>query len=228
VSSARRIRGAGLAPVVLLLLGCAGQDDTDRRIEGGGVLAEGWSARLDDPGADLGQVRFVADRGGFAATNGPNVILWRPDQRAEDSYTLSCEVAHVDSHEHPHGAGLVFGGTELDGADPRYSYFLVHEAGQYLVKRRDGEETAALAPWTVHDAIQRRDGDRPARNRLEVAVDEATVAFRINGAEVFRTPRGTLHVDGIYGFRLVHNLDVRFEDLRLRAAQPGPSGGEGR
>jgi hypothetical protein len=49
---------SALLGAALALAACGGADgDPDRRIEGGGTIAAGWSARLDEADADLGQVR---------------------------------------------------------------------------------------------------------------------------------------------------------------------------
>jgi hypothetical protein len=44
-----------------------------------------------------------------------------------------------------------------------------------------------------------------------VAGDE--VVFKVNGAEVKRLPKSKLHTDGMYGFRIGHNLDVDVDQL---------------
>jgi hypothetical protein len=207
--------------VVAIAGGCAAEADPDRQIADGGVIAAGWSARLDDAQARLDDVRLVADEGGLSGRNGPNVTFWRADERAAPPYTLRCEVVHLDSHEHPHGAGLVFGGQAMTGEDVRYTYFLVQEAGKFLIKRRDdSQSTMPVTSWTAHDAIQVRDGEKAARNRLEVEVAVDTTTFRVNGATVYSTPTASLHVAGQYGLRMVHNLEVRFEGLEVVPSTP--------
>ena len=38
--------------------------------------------------------------------------------------------------------GLFIGGENLEGDDQRYSYFIIRENNQFLVKQRDGGETS--------------------------------------------------------------------------------------
>ncbi|MGA0870757.1 MAG: hypothetical protein ACO4CT_00980 [Planctomycetota bacterium] len=217
---------ARVLPLALLLLlvaaGCTPDADPDRRIADGGVLADGWSLRLDEPTASPSDVRLTADGDALVGRNGPNVTFWRSGaEAATPPYTLRCEVVHMDSHEHPHGAGLVFGGTDMTGEGVRYTYFLVQEAGKFLIKRRDdAEQTMPVTSWTAHDAIRTRDGDTPAHNLLEVEVAIETTTFRVNGQTVYTTPTSSLHAAGRFGLRMVHNLDVRFERFEISGAGP--------
>ncbi len=219
-----RLRGMGRIPSAAMILalsavGCSESADPDRRIADGGVLADGWSARLDEPDARFADVRLTAEGNTLVGRNGPNVTFWRPDTEVTPPYTLRCEVVHLDSHEHPHGAGLVFGGSDMTGEGVRYTYFLVQEAGKFLIKRRDdAEQTMPITSWTAHDAIRTRDGDAPARNLLEVDDATETTTFRVNGETVYTTPTASLHAAGQYGLRMVHSLDVRFVDLELVGA----------
>lgn len=211
-----RLRFRAAFGLLALTLGCGSEPDADRRIADGGVIAAGWSARLDDANASFADVRLAEEGEVLVGRNGPNVTFWRPAESISPPYTLRCEVLHVDSHEHPHGAGLVFGGQDMTGEGVRYTYFLVQEAGKYLIKRRDdAEKTMPVTSWTAHDAIEARDGDAPARNRLEVEVGTESTQFRINGETVYSTPTSSLHVTGQYGLRMVHNLDVRFSGLSV-------------
>ncbi len=202
-----------LAPLLCLLstAACTEQADPDRAVAAGGLFVPGWQARFDDPAATSQDVRFAAapDDDGYEATIGPNVVLWHPQALAEGSYRLKARVTHVDSHEHPHGAGLLFGGLDLAGNDQRYTYFLVRGDGQFLVKLRSGADTADLAPWTAHPAIRAEDPEGIASNELAVEVGASDTRFLVNGQEVFRCPTVRIPTDGNYGFRAVHDLDLR-------------------
>ncbi|MGA0060677.1 MAG: hypothetical protein ACO3RU_13920 [Planctomycetota bacterium] len=70
---------ARVLPLALLRLlvaaGCTPDADPDRRIADGGVLADGWSLRLDEPTASPSDVRLTADGDARVGRNGPNVTF---------------------------------------------------------------------------------------------------------------------------------------------------------
>lgn len=214
---------SGLA--VVLLAACAAEgrgpgasdaaSDPDRSVAGGGVFVDGWATRFDDPAATRDQIRFVREGADYRVSVGPNVVLWHPQSRAERPYRLSVDVAHLDSLLHDHGAGLVFGARDLDGAGIAYTYFLVHGGGKFLIKRRDGDETTEIVPFTAHGAVYGPGPDGITNNRLAVEVGAQQTRFLVNDVEVHKAPNDALHVDGVYGFRLVHNLEIRFANLAL-------------
>ena len=56
---------------------------------------------------------------------------------------------------HTNYYGLVFGGNALDGPSQTYTYFVVAQNGQFLIKQRNGEQTTDVQR---HHG-QRRDQD---------------------------------------------------------------------
>ena len=82
------------------------------------------------------------------------------------------------------------------------------------MKVRAGADTADLAPWTAHPAIRAEDSQGVASNELMVEVGEAETRFLVNGAEVFRCPTQRIPTDGHFGYRAVHNLDLRLGTIR--------------
>ena len=79
-----------------------------------------------------------------------------------------------------------------------------------LIKTRAGGETLDVLNWTEHEAVAPEGKDGITRNRLAVEARAEDVRFLVNGVEVHRGKRGSLAVDGQYGFRLVHDLHVKF------------------
>ncbi len=176
-------------------------------------IAPGWHFRLDAVNnSESEQVRFVEEDGGFLASNGPNVVFFRPDNTVRGRYSLTVGVHHLDSL-HPHGAGLMFGGSDLSGAAQAYSYFLVRDDGFFLIKTRRGDTTEEITPWTEHDAVRPGDANGIAKNLLRVDVGTTETRFFVNGVEVHRASNASLPTDGLFGFRMVHDLKVRFADF---------------
>lgn len=197
--------------VLLVALPACGMAETDR------TLPPGWERRLDDSEADAIEVRLVRDADGVLVDNGPNAILWQTSRISTGRYRLSVEVEHLHSkHGHHHGAGLFFGGSDLDRDSQRYSYFLVRSDGKFLAKRRDASETVVLSEsWTEHAAIARQNVDTGiARNVLTIEVGDGDTMFLVNGSEVFRTTNESLHTSGLFGLRIVHDQTVRFGGLQ--------------
>ncbi|MEK9502375.1 hypothetical protein WI372_15385 [Gemmatimonadota bacterium DH-20] len=177
----------------------------------------GWQVRTDGDVPPEG-VTVTAIDGGWEIDNGPAVVLWNEARTAEGSYTLTATFEQLDSKGMVHGTGLVFGGSDLDGPDQAYTYFMVRGDGDYLVKTRAGESTAWVLPsgaWTGHDSIQVDDADGRYTNELSVEVGDSETVFRVNGAEVHRAATADLPTDGLFGVRLNHNLTIRVTDLAV-------------
>src|SRR5215813_790195 len=143
------------------------------------VLAQtpaGWKQRLDrstsasDPDA-AGTVRFVSTGSGFHATNPAAAVYWNPANTATGTYTAKATFRLVKPSNHTNYYGLVFGGSELEGANQRYIYFTVAQDGTWLLKRRDGDVNApTIAGKTASDLVKKPGADGTSINDLEVRV----------------------------------------------------------
>ncbi len=198
-----------------LLLASAGalsaQEHADREIEGGGVLPAGWEFRTDN-GRGMDNVRFEQVDTGLQLTLGPRVILYRPDDAASGNYTVSATFRQLAEHVHAEAYGLIIGGADLRGPDQAYTYFLIRGTGHVLVKRRFGTQTANISEgWFAHSAVDAADSNGRSVNDLAVTVSGNTMRFTVNGTEVFSGPTDGLAVDGVYGIRASHNLDLVIE-----------------
>ncbi len=209
------------APLILVLFpgfhSCSSGDDAKPPIVGGGEIAKGFEIRFDKAESKRESIRLATTEKGFMAQGGPNAIYWNPANKTSGRYSLSVEVQHLDSHLHPHGAGLVFGGAKL--ADPAqvYTYFLVRGDGKFLIKKRDGENTAEITSWSDNDAVKPEDDKGVAKNKLGVEVGEKETRFLVNGVEVHRAANEKIHTQGLYGFRVIHDLKIQFVGLSCEA-----------
>ena len=134
---------------------------------------------------------------------------------AKGTYTISASFTQTEPSGHPNAYGLFFGGSDLSGPNQRYSYFVIRQGGQYLIKKRMGSDTPDVVSWTGHDAINDLDAKGRATNTLAVEVDGSQVRFLVNGTEVATQPRSAVDTDGITGLRVTHLLDVHIGDLQL-------------
>src|SRR5438876_5001397 len=175
---------------------------------------KGWKVRADrstsasDPDA-AGAIKFVTTASGFHATTPQAAVFWNPANTITGNYTLKGTFKLLKPSGHTNYYGLVFGGSDLEGANQSYLYFLVAQDGSWLVKRRNGEATENVVAKTPSDAVKKPDASGQSTNALEVRVLPDKLDFAVNGTVVgSATKTGqAAKTDGIYGIRYNHLLD---------------------
>lgn len=183
--------------------------------EGDPSAGETENIEHPEPEEQAAPNRLLVDGENLEVRPGPNATLWHPTHTGSCSYRLSAQVTHLDSGLHPHGAGLVLGGTDIEGEDQAYTYFLVRSDRHFLIKTRAGKDTHDVVPWTEHAAVGPENQRGVTDNHLAVEVGAEHTRFLINGEEVHRAKTGSLPTDGRAGLRLVHDIHVRFGPLEL-------------
>jgi hypothetical protein len=180
---------------------------------------KGWKVRADrstsasDPDA-AGAIKFVTAGSGFHATTPQAAVFWNPANTMTGNYTLKGTFKLMKPSGHTNYYGLVFGGSELEGANQNYLYFLVAQDGSWLVKRRTGEATEDVVRKTPNDAVKKPDGSGQSTNALEVRVQADKVEFAVNGTVVGSVPKAQASkTDGLYGIRSNHLLDIEVDGL---------------
>ena len=109
---------------------------------------KGWKLRVDrstsaaDPDA-AGEIKFTTSGSGFHATNPQAAVYWNPASTATGNYTLKGTFTLMTPSGHNNYYGLVFGGSDLDGPQQNYLYFLFAQNGSCLIKRREGDATTS-------------------------------------------------------------------------------------
>ncbi len=178
---------------------------------------EGWKVRFDMEGASEADLEmFVAMPPGWHVTTGPAGIFWSPAASASGAYRLEMEVFLFDPKGLREAFGLFMGGRDLEGRQQRYTYFLIRDGGQFIIKERDGDVAPTIQAWTSHNAIRSyadRGDEASIRNVLAVEAGRETVRFLVNDTEVARMPRPGLELDGVYGFRVNHGLSLHVSRL---------------
>jgi hypothetical protein len=178
---------------------------------------KGWKVRVDesknasDPDA-AGSVKFVTMGTGFHATNPQAAVYFNPANTASGVYTLKGTFVLQKPSGHTNYYGLVFGGSGLEGANQKYSYFMVAQNGSWMIKTRDGERTGDVGR-AVNDAVKKPDASGKSTNALEVRVGADKIDFVVNGTVVNSQPKSALKTDGIWGARVNHLLEVHIADL---------------
>ncbi len=190
--------------------------DPDKMAAGGGAIPAGWAARLDNGSAKAEGVRFMPMGSGVHFITGPAGIYWQPAMTKAGPYTVSATFKQMEASAHPEAYGLFIGGSDLTGAGQKYTYFLIRQDGQYLIKRRQGATTPTIADWTTNAAVQKTEAAIQGSNTLSIAVTADTVKFSINGSEVKAVPLNQADTNGIAGLRINHNLNVHVEGFGVK------------
>ena len=216
-----RVAAIVVATLVMIPAGARPQEQRTIGVPEGGVMVRGWSGRLDEAGGSLFALRFMAADGGYQITTGPAAIFWQAGASsiARGQYRLSATFTQLKPSDHPNAYGLLFGGSDLGGDNPRYTYFVVREDGKFLLRKRMGKEVPILSDWKDASAVNKLDGKGRATNALTVEVGAQRVRFLVNGKEVATQPRSAVDADGFVGLRVNHNLDVQVTDLQVTTPQ---------
>jgi hypothetical protein len=182
----------------------------------------GWKMRVDrsqsasDPDAS-GSIKFVTMGAGYHATNPQAAVYWNPANTAMGNYTLKGTFTLMKPSGHTNYYGLVFGGSDLGGPQQKYLYFMVAQDGTWLLKRRDGDGSTATVAQQSSSAVKTPDGSGKSINSLEVRVGADKIDYVVNGTVVHSTPKSgaTAKVDGNYGIRINHLLEVQVDGLAV-------------
>jgi hypothetical protein len=177
----------------------------------------GWKVRPDrstnasDPDA-AGSVKFTKTGSGFQAVNPQAAVYWNPANSASGTYTVKGSFTLLKPSNHTNYYGLIFGGSDLDGANQAYTYFLVAQDGTWLVKKREGDANASdIVKKTPNDAVKKPDASGKSTNALEVRVGADKIDYVVNGTVVHSMPKAGVKTDGVYGIRVNHQLEVQID-----------------
>jgi len=184
---------------------------------------KGWKVRVDrstsasDPDGS-GSISFVTMGSGFHATNPQAAVYWNPANTATGTYTLKATFTLMKPSGHTNYYGLVFGGSNLEGPQQSYLYFVVAQNGTWLIKRRNGDATTEnVSAKTASAAVKKPDDTGKSTNVLEVRVGADKIDYAVNGEVVTSTPKtgAAANTDGIYGIRVNHLLEVQVDGLSV-------------
>jgi hypothetical protein len=181
---------------------------------------KGWKLRVDrstsaeDPDAP-GAIKLVQAGSGLHVTTPQAAVFWNPANTATGNYTLKGTFKLMKSTGYLEYYGLIFGGSNLEGAGQEYLYFVITDDGTWLVKRRAGTSAQEVSDKTASPAVKKPDANGTCTNALEVRVMADKIDFVINGTVVKTLPRTgpAAKTDGIYGLRINHHLDVQVDGL---------------
>ena len=177
-----------------------------------GPFPEGWEVRFDREGSSMEDLSFEVMLPGMHVTTGPAMIAYHPDSVVTGDFRIESETFLFDPGGRREAFGFFVGGSDLQGPNQRYTYFLVREGGEFLVKTRSGSETGLVQDWTAHPAVASyaaKPADAStAKNVLVLEAEGDQLRFSINGEQVWSGSRQGLETEGIFGLRVNHGLNL--------------------
>ena len=191
-------------------------DDPDRMMKGGSMLPAGWMARLDSGSTKLDGVQLMSMGKGLHFITGPAGIYYRLGDKKSGAHEVHATFTQLEPSAHAEAYGLFIGGSDLDNAKQKYTYFEVRQDGQFLIKRRNGAATPTVTDWTANAAVKKTDASAKGVNTLAIIVAADKVRFLSNGTEVAALAPPQLDVAGIAGLRINHNLSVQVDGFEVK------------
>lgn len=184
---------------------------------------EGLMVRVDrstnasDPD-NTPELKVMAMGKGFHVIGGPAGTFWDPRNTVSGNYTVRATFNLMEPSNHTNYYGLIFGGSDLNGPNQSYSYFMVAQNGQFMIRDRTGEKVVSVHPargGAAHESVKRPDAKGQSTNTLELRVGADTVSYVVNGTVVHTTPRSAVKTNGIAGVRVNHVLNVHVDGFQI-------------
>ena len=231
----RRTYGSAVALAAIVLLPSismaqAMDQESSRKVAGGGISVAGWAGKIDAKEEKAGQVltnsKLAADGKTLKVTTGPAVTYWNPANKATGNYTVKAtfnESDYMGLNDHPHPYGIVIGGNDMGTENQSFLYCAAYGNGTFIVRgmgpapfqvNGGGEANAA-----VHKAASK---GSPVSQEIAVSVKGDKVECAINGTVVGSYDKATLvtagklkSTDGVYGIRFAHNTEATVTGLTI-------------
>lgn len=217
-SCSPRAATASLALVALVL--AAGSVTT---AQGQGIARPaGWRVVVDVGAKDT--VSHVPMPPGWHMTTGPGALFFDPAYHAAGRYTVEADIFLFPGKSQS-GYGIFVGGQSLDGASPSYLTFVIRRDGQAALEQVTKGSTTALIPWSAAASVKPHlGGDDAVLNSIALTVDRDSIIVEANSKRVGSVGRGTLDLDGTFGFRAGPDVNLHASrlDVRTRLAPVPP------
>src|SRR5688572_2251015 len=164
------------------------------------------------------ELKVTAMGKGFHVVGGPAGTFWDPKNAISGNYTVRATFNLLEPSNHTNYYGIVFGGSDLEGAKQAYTYFIVAQNGQFQIRNRTGDQVVSVHPTrggAAHQSIQTPGAKGQSTNTVEVRVAGDTVSYVVNGTVVHTTPRSAVKTNGLVGVRVNHMLNVHVDGFTL-------------
>ncbi|MBI4887754.1 MAG: hypothetical protein HY824_11725 [Acidobacteria bacterium] len=187
----------------------------------------GWRVRIDGGGSAAASdahpaLAFTTMGKGFHIAGGPGAIFFDPARAVKGVYAVRATFTLTKPGAAAAHYGLVFGGTDLEGAAPTYVYFTIAQDGTFMIRHRAGNQVDEIDK-SLHFTIRKPDAGGKSTNTLEVQVAPTAVSYLINGAVVDATPTRagtgsyteTEKTNGIAGIRIDDQIDLQVDEFEV-------------
>lgn len=193
--------------------------DADRTIAGGGISVAGWKGKVDAAAAKAGKTvndsKFAKSGEDLHLTIGPAAYYWKDGDTAKGNFTVGASFKEAKPNAaHPHPYGVFIGGKDLETDAPTMVYCVAYSTGQVLVRGFAAGKVVNIAPRAAHAAVAKPGADGSVTQNIAWTVKDGVATCSVNGQAVATVDGATLaghgitSVDGPYGIRASHNLDV--------------------
>ena len=193
--------------------------DADRTVAGGGISVTGWKGKVDAAAAKAGKTvndsKFAKSGDDFHLTIGPAAYYWNDGNTAKGNFTVGATFKEPKPNAaHPHPYGIFIGGKDLATDAPTMVYCVAYSTGQVLVRGFAAGKVVNIAPRAAHPAVAKPGADGSVTQTIAWNVKDGVASCSVNGQVVATVDGATLaghgitSVDGPYGIRASHNLDV--------------------
>lgn len=216
------------AGVALLIAVPAIAQDADR-VVGGGIQIDGWKGRVDRRAATQGRTvndsRLRNENGALRLSVGPAGNFWNPSHHAHGNYEVSATFKeHKMAASHPHSYGIFIGGADLESDTESLMYCIAYGNGTYSIKTFRGANVQTLVDRAASPALVKADANGEATNTIGWRVQGGNASCIINGQSVHTVTQAQAvaadklkALDGNYGIRVSHNLELTVSGLRMTA-----------
>jgi hypothetical protein len=206
------------------------QDESSRKIAGGGVSVSGWTGKIDPneqrQGRTINDAKFAQEGDAFHVVTGPAVTYWNPANQASGSYTVKAtfnEPKYMNLNTHPHPYGIVIGGTGMGSGSENYLYCAAYGNGTFIVRGFGPAAFQVNGRGEANPAIHKAEAvGQPVKQEIALSVTGSKIECSINGTVVGSYDRSAVigpgklaSTDGIYGLRFAHNTEVMVTGLSL-------------
>lgn len=209
----------------------AAAQDANRKVEGGGISAPGWTGAIDPKevaaGEKLENAMLMKMGNDFHVKTGPAVTYWNPANVAKGDYTVKArfnEPKYMNLNNHPHPYGIMIAGNDLGTPNASMLYCAAYGDGRWIV-RGFGPQPFMMngGRGTPDEAVHKAAGkDQPVSQEIAVSVKGDKVECAINGKTVASYPKSQLvttgklkSTDGVYGIRFAHNTEAMVTGLTV-------------
>ncbi len=211
--------------VAVLVPTVSAQMDPDRVVPGGGV-APGWKGAIDTSskgqGRTINDSKFEIKNGTITIAAGPAAVYWNPANTASGDYTIKGTFTEpvmesASSHSHPYG--IFIGGHDLGTDQMSLVYCSAYGTGNFIVRGFSPKAPRGVFQMngrgTADEAVHHAEKGAAVTQEIAWTVKGSRAECSINGKVVAGYDKSGLvgpdklqSLDGIYGIRVSHNLDV--------------------